>query len=79
MHTNAILFLNTISRHIMSAAGIMIKNWEIKCIEDGIKQVNNLYLQRGFNITHIHADSEFVSLGEEMDNLGIPLNCGSKK
>ena len=28
-------------------------------IDDGIKQVNKMYLQHGLNITCIHADSEF--------------------
>ena len=28
-------------------------------IEDGINQLNKLYLQIGFKITCIHADSEF--------------------
>ena len=36
--------------------GIMIKNRKLKKTEDGIKQVNNLYLQSGFKITRIHAD-----------------------
>ena len=35
----------------------MIKRQKLKNIEDGIKQVNKLYLQRGFKITCIHVDS----------------------
>ena len=52
---------------------------EKKNIEDGIKQVIKIYLQRGFKITGIHADSEFEHLGAEMADLGISLNCASKK
>ena len=79
MHINYIGFLNTISRHIMFSTGSMIKNQKIKNIEDGIKQVHKLYLQRGFKITHIHSDSKFEVLGVEMDDLGIYLNCASNK
>ena len=62
MHTNGIVFLNYIYQHILFATGSMIKNLKVKNIEDGIKQVNKLYLQRGFKITCIHADSEFELL-----------------
>ena len=56
IHINIIGFLNIISRHIMFAARIMIKNRKFENIADGITQVNKLYLQRGFNITHIYTD-----------------------
>ena len=62
MHINGIGFLNTISRHIMFATGIMIKNRKVKNIEDGIKQFQKLYLQRVFKITRIRADREFELL-----------------
>ena len=56
MNINVIGFLNTIYQHIMFATGLMIKNLKVKNIEDGIKHVNNIYLQRGLHITFIHAD-----------------------
>ena len=59
MHINGIGFLITISRHIMFATGSMIKNLKVEHIADGITQVHKLYLQRGFNITHMHTDCEF--------------------
>ena len=43
----------------MYAMESMIKNWKRNNAEDEIKQVDKLYLQRGFNITHIHTASEF--------------------
>ena len=79
MHTNVIDFLNTISRHIMFATGSMIKNRKVEHIVDGITQVHKLYLQRGFNITHMHTDCQFEPLLKEMTALGINLNCASKK
>ena len=57
----------------------MIKNRRVKKIEDGIKQVIKIYLQRGFKITDIHADREFELLCVEISDIGIYLNCVSKK
>ena len=62
MHTNGIGFLNSISWHIIFATVIMMKNRKIKNNKDGIEQVPELYLQRGFKITRIHADIEFELL-----------------
>ena len=62
MHRNGISFLSTISRHIMFATGNMIKNRKVENIAEGVTQVHKLYLQRGFNITHIHNDCEFKPL-----------------
>ena len=64
MHINGIGFLNTISLHIIFATVSMIKNRKVDNIEYGIKQFNKLYLQLGFNIYRIHADSEFELLRE---------------
>ena len=75
MHIKGIGFLNNISRHIMFAT-VMKTN---KNIEDGIKQINKLYLQRGFKTTRINYDSEFEPLQSEISDIGIPLNCVSKK
>ena len=79
MYINGVYFLNTISRHIIFSTGSMIRNRKIKSIVDGIMQVHNLYLQRGFNITCMRADSKFKPLCTEMTALGINLNCASKK
>ena len=62
----------------MFAAGSMIKDRKIENIADVITQVHKLYLQRGFNITHMHTGCEFEPLRKEMTALGINLNCASK-
>ena len=62
MHINGIGFPVTISRHIMFATGSMIKNRKVDRIAHGITQVHKLYLQRGFNITHMHTDCDFEPL-----------------
>ena len=54
IHINGIGFLNTISQHIMFDTGSMIKNRKVEYIADGITQVHKLYLQSGFNNTHMH-------------------------
>ena len=46
----------------MLSTGSMIKIIKINNIEDGIKQVHKLYLQRGFKITRTHADINFGTL-----------------
>ena len=79
MQIDRIGFLNTISRHIMFATKIMIKNRKIKNIADGFTQVHKLYLQRGFNITLMNADINFERICREMNDLGINLNYASKK
>ena len=56
MHINVIGSINTISWHIMFATTSMIKNRKVEYIADGITQVHKFYLQRGFNITHMHTD-----------------------
>ena len=59
MYISGIVFLNNIYRHVLFFMGSMIKT---KKIAYGIKHVNKLYLQRGFKIIRIHADSEFELL-----------------
>ena len=79
MQTKGIGFLNTISWHILFALGSMIKNREVKNIEDEINRFNKLYIQRGFKTTRIYADSEFEPLRPEMADIGISLNFVSNK
>ena len=57
----------------------MIKNRKVKNIEDGIKHVNKLYLQRGFKITIIHYDSGSEPLRAYMADLGVSPNFVFKK
>ena len=57
----------------------MIKNRKVNKVEDGTKQVKQIYLQRGLKITRKHADSEFEPQCAEMADLGISLNCTFKK
>ena len=79
MNINGIVFLSNIYQNVLFSTGSMIKNRKMKNIEDGNKQVNKLYLQRGFKITRIHTDSIFEPLPSEMSDIGISLNCVSKK
>ena len=74
MHINNIGFLNTIYQHIIFTTGSMIKNRKVNNIEYGIKQINKIYLQRGFKITCIYADKKSEPLHSEISDLGISLN-----
>ena len=78
IHINGIVFLSTISRHIMFSIGSIIKNRKIENTADGIMQVHKLYLQYGFKIPHMHADCKFEPLRKEITTLGINLNCAPK-
>ena len=71
IHTNGIVFMNTIFWHIIFSMGCMIKNRKVKNIEDGIIQFNKIYLQRGFNITHILIVS-FTHFGQKWLILASP-------
>ena len=48
-------------------------------IEEIIKQINRMYLQRGFNITWIHTDKDFEPLRLEVASLDSALNCFPNK
>ena len=63
----------------MFSTGNIINNRKVENIVEGITQVHKLYLQRGFNITHMHTDCEFETLRKEMTAPGINLKCSSKK
>ena len=79
MHINGIGFLNTLSWNIMLATGNIIKNRILKNIEFGIMQVYRIYLQHGLKITHIYSHRKFEPLRAYMADIGISLNCASKK
>ena len=79
MYINGSGLLNTISWHIMFATGSMIKNRKVEHILDGITQVHKLHPQHWFNITHMHANSNFEQLRREMTDLVIKLKCASKE
>ena len=57
----------------------MIENRKIDIIVDEITEGHKLYLKCGFKITHIYADRYFKPIHKEMADLGIKLNCASKK
>ena len=57
----------------------MIMNQKMTNIEEGIKMVDKMYLQFGFNITCIHSDIDFEPLQSEVADLGNTLNCMCKK
>jgi Reverse transcriptase (RNA-dependent DNA polymerase)/Zinc knuckle len=74
MYVNNIAFFITVSRHIKFGTAEMISSKSNKVMITAIKQVQQIYQQRGFKITHILGDGEFDSLRAEISALGISLN-----
>ena len=59
---NNVPFLATISRNIKLRTVDHVKNTTDATILTSLRQVMHIYLYRGFNITHIHADNGFRGL-----------------
>ena len=56
MFINRIRFINTISRHVKFMTTEQIANPEASTLQESIRQVKQVYMQRGFNITNILMD-----------------------
>jgi hypothetical protein len=78
MFVNRIPFLVSISRHIYFATAEAIPNQQQKTLLQGIKQIHSIYLQRGFQITHLLMDGQFEHLREHLADLRINLNITSR-
>ena len=62
MFINDICFINTISRHIKVATAEHIVNAEASTLQESIRQVKQVYMQRGFKITNILMDGKFACI-----------------
>lgn len=59
-------FLHTISRAICFRTVAAVPDRTKKTIVDGIRSVVHRYTTRGFNVTYVHADLEFMCVQEEI-------------
>ena len=66
---NKILFFITLSHKIDFTATAHLKDRKIKTIFLAFLAVYKFYLRRGFRITMVHADSEFVPMKPLIDKL----------
>ena len=59
MFINGIRFINTISIHLKFMTEEHIDNADATTIQESTRQVKEVYIQRGFNITNILMDRQF--------------------
>jgi hypothetical protein len=74
MHVNKIPFLVTVSKHIKFITVEAIPNRKIPSIRKAMKEVVQVYQQKGFKIKWTLMDNEFEPLRGDLANLGIGLN-----
>ena len=77
MFINSIRFINTISRHVKFMTVEHIANARESTIQESIRQVKHVYMQRGFKITNILMDGEFTCIRGNLSELQINLNIYS--
>lgn len=77
MFVNRIPFFVTISHSIRFGTAEMLANRQASTILTAIKQVRNVYAQRGFRITTMILDGEFETLRGDLASLQIALQTAS--
>jgi len=77
MSINKIWFFVSISHHIKFRTGKMIKNMQSATLLQLVKQIKQLYMQRGFQLIDILMDGQFEPLQGDLAAMGIQLNTVS--
>jgi hypothetical protein len=77
MFVNRIPFFVTLSHHIRFGTAEMLANRKAPTILTAIKQVRNIYLQRGFQIATMILDGEFETLRGDLAGMHIALQTAS--
>ena len=77
MFINCIRFVNTILRHVKFVTAEHIANTEESKLQESIRQVKQVYMQRGFKITNILMDGQFTCIRGNLAELQINLNICS--
>ena len=77
MFINSIRFINTISIHVKFITAEHIANAEASTLQESIRKVKQVYMQRGFNITNILMDGKFTCIRGNLAELLINLNVFS--
>ena len=78
MFINVIRFINMISRHVKFMRAEHIVDSEASALQESIRQVKQVYMQRGFKITNILMGGQFVCIMGNLEDLQINLNICSK-
>ena len=74
MFINSIYFISTISRHVNFMTAEHIANAEASMLQESIRQVKQVYMKCGFNITNILMDGKFNCIRGNLAELKINLN-----
>ena len=77
MFINIIRFINTISIHIKFMTAEHISNAEASTLQEFIRQVKQVYMQQGFEITNILMDGQFVCIRGDLAEIQTKLNICS--
>ena len=77
MFINGIRFINTISRHLKFMTSEHIANAYATTLQESIRQVKQVYMQRGFKITNIIMDGQFACIRRNLAELQININACS--
>ena len=79
MFINGIRFIKFFSRHVKFMTAEHIANYKASTLQESIRQVKQVYMQRGFNITNILMDGKFTCIMGNLKKLNIHLNIYSNK
>lgn len=74
MFVNNMPFLTAIDSPIKYRSVVPLKNKDAKEIFKALEKIIKFYKENGFFIKIIHADREFKSIFEEMQDLGVQMN-----
>ena len=77
LYVNKLPFIATISRYIRFGTVEFLRNQKSTMLTEHIKQVNQLYRQRGFCPIYALIDGQFEPLHGELTEMGIQLNTVS--
>ena len=79
MFINGIHFINTISRHVNFMTAEHIANAEASTLQESIRKLKQVNMQRGFNITNILIYGQFNCIRGNLVELQINLNICSNE
>ena len=77
MFINGIHLINAISIHIKFMTAEHIANSDLSTLQESIRQVKQVYMQRGFKLTNILMDGQFGCIRGNLVELHINLNIFS--
>ena len=78
MFINRITFLVTIAKHIHYGTANPIENMRAETIFEAIRQLNNFYRRRGFEITMVLGDKQFECLQNDLAGIQITTNIAAR-